>query len=178
MSYLSLIPHPASPGSAVRAINVMAARPARDQIVLRYWIEGDLDAIRWPNYSGPAFAHELWMHTCCEAFIAGEGDFYRELNLSPSLQYAIYDFNGYRGQMRASEERTISIHWSQYLGVLSAIVTMPALADTEEWRLGLSCVIEEASGAKSFWALAHAPGPPDFHNPACFTATLPAPPAP
>ncbi len=41
--------------------------------------------------------------------------------------------------------------------------------------LGLSAVIQEVDGTKSYWALAHAPGPPDFHNPDCFIATLPAP---
>jgi len=43
------------------------------------------------------------------------------------------------------------------------------------WRMGVSAVIEEVDGTKSYWALAHAPGPPDFHNPDCFIATLPAP---
>ena len=41
--------------------------------------------------------------------------------------------------------------------------------------LGLTAVIEAKDGTKSYWALAHAPGPPDFHNPDCFIATLPAP---
>lgn len=42
------------------------------------------------------------------------------------------------------------------------------------WRLGLSAVIEETSGAKSYWALAHAPGKPDFHHPDAFALDLPA----
>jgi len=40
--------------------------------------------------------------------------------------------------------------------------------------MGLSSVIEEQGGAKSYWALAHPEGNPDFHAPACFAATLPA----
>jgi hypothetical protein len=36
-------------------------------------------------------------------------------------------------------------------------------------------VIEEEGGALSYWALAHPADKPDFHDPACFTATLPAP---
>ena len=40
-------------------------------------------------------------------------------------------------------------------------------------RIGVSAVIEEVDGTKSYWALAHAPGPPDFHNPACFAHHLP-----
>jgi hypothetical protein len=36
------------------------------------------------------------------------------------------------------------------------------------WRLGLSALIEETSGRKSYWALAHPPGKPDFHHADCF----------
>jgi hypothetical protein len=36
------------------------------------------------------------------------------------------------------------------------------------WRLGLSAIIEEASGQRSYWALAHPPGKPDFHHPDSF----------
>ncbi len=52
---------------------------------------------------------------------------------------------------------------------------LPASFVDEDWTLALSTVIEATDGTKSYWALAHAPGPPDFHNPDCFTATLPAP---
>ena len=38
----------------------------------------------------------------------------------------------------------------------------------------ISRVIEEQGGAKSYWALIHPEGSPDFHAPACFAATLPA----
>jgi hypothetical protein len=31
-------------------------------------------------------------------------------------------------------------------------------------RLGLSALIEDSDGGKSFWALAHPPGAPDFHH--------------
>ena len=41
-------------------------------------------------------------------------------------------------------------------------------------RLGLSAVIEETSGRKSYWALAHPPGKADFHHSDCFALELPA----
>jgi hypothetical protein len=41
--------------------------------------------------------------------------------------------------------------------------------------LGLSAVIEETSGAKSYWALAHPPGRPDFHHADGFALMLDAP---
>jgi hypothetical protein len=36
-------------------------------------------------------------------------------------------------------------------------------------HLGLSAVLEEANGRKSYWALAHPPGKADFHHADCFT---------
>ena len=41
-------------------------------------------------------------------------------------------------------------------------------------KLALSAVIEELDGTKSYWALAHPPGKPDFHHPDCFALTLEA----
>ena len=42
-------------------------------------------------------------------------------------------------------------------------------------RIALSAVIEEIDGTKSYWALRHPPGPPDFHHRDCFALTLGAP---
>ncbi|WP_055984815.1 DOMON-like domain-containing protein [Sphingomonas sp. Leaf412] len=175
MPTFELLSHPSAPSATVRAITVTATRPARDRIALEYRIHGGLDAIRWPDPAASDFAHELWMHTCFEAFVAGEGDFYRELNLSPSTRYAIYDFNGYRGRMRDADERDIAIAFDRATATLTAEVAMPALADVDEWRLGLTTVVEDISGAKSFWALSHPRDEPDFHNQAGFVARLAAP---
>ena len=50
--------------------------------------------------------------------------------------------------------------------------TIAADADVQ-WALGLSAVLEEKDGTKSYWALAHPSGDkPDFHHPACFAARL------
>jgi hypothetical protein len=35
-------------------------------------------------------------------------------------------------------------------------------------RVGLSAVIEEIGGRRSYWALAHPPGKADFHHSDCF----------
>jgi hypothetical protein len=56
---------------------------------------------------------------------------------------------------------------------LSTILDDPRLKDDKAWIAGVSAVIEEANGAKSYWALAHPPGKPDFHHPDCFRLELP-----
>jgi len=43
-----------------------------------------------------------------------------------------------------------------------------------DFHIGLAAVIEELDGTKSYWALAHPPGAPDFHHADCFALTLPA----
>jgi hypothetical protein len=40
-------------------------------------------------------------------------------------------------------------------------------------RLAISAVIEETNGERSYWALAHSPGRPDFHDAVGFAAHLP-----
>jgi hypothetical protein len=60
--------------------------------------------------------------------------------------------------------------------VLSAILDDPALAFPSNFEVAISAVIEELDGTKSYWALAHPPGQPDFHHPACFAGQL-APPS-
>lgn len=44
--------------------------------------------------------------------------------------------------------------------------------NVSQLHIALSAVIEEVDGTKSYWALRHPPGPPDFHHPDCFALTL------
>jgi hypothetical protein len=53
---------------------------------------------------------------------------------------------------------------------VGATIAVPA--DTN-WQLGLSAVLEEKDGTKSYWALAHPGEKPDFHDAGCFAAHLP-----
>ena len=45
-------------------------------------------------------------------------------------------------------------------------------------RLALAAVVEETSGALSYWALRHPPGAPDFHHADGFVLALEPPDAP
>jgi hypothetical protein len=49
---------------------------------------------------------------------------------------------------------------------------LSSLPSNARWRLGLSAVIEETSGRRSYWALAHPPGKADFHHSDCFAHEL------
>jgi hypothetical protein len=119
----------------------------------------------------------LYEHTCFEAFIASRGEEYRELNFSPSTEWATYSFKGYRADMKSLELPSpprieVSQSGSQLI-VEARIGThglLPAswLAPDAALRIALSAVIEDDSGALSYWALKHAPHKPDFHHAAGF----------
>lgn len=100
---------------------------------------------------------------------------YLEFNFSPSGQWAAYAFDAYRtGQVELDLEEpphVVFVNEGDH-AILTAIVPWRG---REAFKIALSAVIEERDGTKSYWALAHPPGKPDFHHPTCFAATLPPP---
>ena len=139
---------------------------------------GDL---RMPPEAALTRAHELWQHTCFEAFVrASPSTAYYEFNFAPSMQWAAYRFSTYRRGMSVANDVSaprIEVQSSGELYELQASLEldgMSSLPSEAVWRLGLSVVIEETSGRKSFWALAHPPGKADFHHSDCFAYELPA----
>jgi hypothetical protein len=138
-------------------------------------VAGNISDIRVPSPAAASRSDGLWQHTCFEAFIgASPGARYYEFNFSPSTRWAAYTFSGYRSGMgiatgisapaidgRASPD-------SYTLQATLELDGLSALSRKSPWRLGLSAVIEDISGGKSYWALAHPPGKPDFHHENCF----------
>jgi hypothetical protein len=119
---------------------------------------------------------ELWRHTCFEAFV-GAGVAYYEFNFAPSTHWAVYRFTGYRSGMRVATEVSapeITVEERPERYSLQALLNLDQLLLPRDatLRLGLSAVIEENGGQRSYWALAHPPGKPDFHHSDCFTVEL------
>ncbi len=121
----------------------------------------------------PGRTDELWRTTCFEAFLHADGDSaYREWNFAPSGAWAAYDFESYRDGRSQAEatEPYIRMEDNMTWWAVGATIATDAL---RHWHLGLSAVLEEKEGTKSFWALAHPnPEKPDFHLADCFTAKL------
>jgi hypothetical protein len=170
--------HPDSACAAVARIEVDVARPHPGVLLLGYSVEGDIAALKLPPPRVQRRADELWRTTCFEAFLrAGGGEGYHELNFSPSTEWAAYRFSGYRLGMSPAAVRAprLGTRASATLFVLDAALELdaaPGLPSDAAWRLGLSAVIEDASGHISYWALAHSPGRPDFHAAASFALEL------
>src|SRR5262245_61270225 len=170
--------HPDSRSSSPTKIEVDVARPHPGHLVLRYIVTGTIGDLCLPRITASARAHELWKHTCFEAFIRDSRQpWYYELNFAPSTQWAAYRFDGYRSGMSvASEVRAprIEVQSTPERYELQAALEVPGLPSDADWRFALSAVIEETSGGKSYWALAHPPGQPDFHHSDCFALELAA----
>lgn len=174
---LPLACHSQTPPHRVQGIAVQIERTAEGSLWLEFCIHG-ASALVLPERRDPGRADELWRTTCLELFFKPDGsEGYKEFNFSPSFQWAAYEFDGYRSGMRdlvAAEDPGIEISGRQEPFLLAA-APRPADILAGAGAIALSAVIEETDGAKSYWALAHPPGAPDFHHPACFAATLPPP---
>ena len=170
-----LICHPDTPCAADIVISVDAVRNQRGSLYLRFIIDGEMDKIVMPPRRGLGRTDGLWQTTCWEAFLKPDGGSdYLEFNLSPSTAWASYRFDDYRTGMRDVD---VVPNFDRVGGIFQALFDFsdqPDLYDSD-WQVGLSVVIEETDGTKSYWALRHPPGKPDFHHPDCFALTLGAP---
>jgi len=177
-----LVRHPIADAPAVSRIEAEAVRDGA-RLSLRYALVGSPADLAIPALASPARADELWRHTCFEAFVrAAASDAYLELNFAPSTAWAAYRFTGYRDGMTAAEiaPPRIEVETAADRLTLAATVdlsVLPDLAAAARWRIALTAVIEDTSGAHTYWSLAHAPGGrPDFHHSAGFEVELPPPP--
>ena len=153
--------HPDSRGFAAARVEVEVARPRADHLVLSYVVTGKMGDIRLPPVMPAARADELWQHTCFEAFVrapSGAGvlriqlcavDAMGGLSVRRLPQRHARCGRDRRARDRGAIEPRLATHcrprWS-WIG-------LPDLPRDASWRLGLSAVIEETSGGKSYWAL-------------------------
>ena len=171
MEMYPLVCHPDTPAGAVESITVCTERTGQE-LWLRYHVECELNGLVLPSPVEAARCDGLWQSTCFEAFIGDAS--YAEFNFAPSTQWAAYRFDAYRENMTVLDlaaDPEIELDASDSHLALEVSIPFDGLGH----RLALSAVIEETDGTKSYWALVHPPGKPDFHAPACFAATLPPP---
>jgi hypothetical protein len=167
--------HPDSRCFAGAKIEVEVARPRSDCLALSYIVKGTIRDVCISPVMASTRSDGLWEHTCFEAFVrAVSGTEYYEFNFAPSTQWAAYRFSDYRtGRCDAIEisapEIEVQSSSDRYALLASLkLDELSALPRNSMWKLGLSALIEEMSGRKSYWALAHPPGQPDFHRTDCF----------
>jgi len=170
---VELVCHPNTPSTAVECLPVMIDRDYKI-LTLNFIVQGELSRIKLPALAKPYRTDGLWQTTCAELFIKREGTVYDEYNFSPSGAWAAYEFESYRSGMR-SKFLDLPPTCGGHLDFEALYVTGCLPEDTQSAIvIALSAVIEETDGTKSYWALRHPPGAPDFHHPDCFALTLPA----
>ena len=174
----NLVPHPDSPpkGPLFKVwANVDHVASLGTVATTNIWFGVGAPADRFviPRLSEPWRADELWRTTCFEAFLRAAGDeAYREWNFAPSGNWAAYDFSRRReGMERANIHSPPYIRMEDNFTWWTVGATFASDAD-QRWQLGLSAILEEKDGTKSYWALVHPAGEPDFHHPDCFAAQL------
>ncbi|WP_309601269.1 DOMON-like domain-containing protein [Sphingomonas sp.] len=169
LNYLQLECHPDTPSLAVSAVGAVCWFEDK-RWRFRYLVEGAHQLVLLDALEGDR-ADQLWQSTCFEAFIAGDAAAYREYNFAPSGQWATYAFDSPREGMRAAaDEAKVWLEGGETWIAVEAEVSADLLPGLP---FNLTAVIEESGGTKSYWALAHPSGPPNFHDPSCFIARLP-----
>lgn len=174
---LNLVPHPATlPREMFKVWATVEHAGSLGAVAsTNIWFGIGAPAERFVIPAGePGRAEDLWQTTCFEAFLRIPGaDAYREWNFAPSGEWAAYDFAEYREGRSDADVAAPYIRMEDNLIWWALGATIPVDADAD-WALGLSAILEEKNGTKSYWALAHPPGgKPDFHAADCFAASLP-----
>ena len=155
---------------AVKHIDVEVLRPQAHNLTFAYGVTGTISNVAVSPMVAATRTDELWRHTCFEAFVGSLLSVsYYEFNFAPSTQWAAYRFSDYRADMRVATEINapqITVQSSPERYVLQASLDLGQvlLSPRSTLRVGLSAVIEEISGRRSYWALAHPPGKADFHH--------------
>jgi hypothetical protein len=177
MQTYPLTAHPDHPPANVTRVEARIIGRDDNWLRVRWRVEGTQSLVA-PPFAGKGRADELWQTTCFELFLKPEGDApYLEINLSPSERWNAYDFDAYRWGMAERpfpREPECTLRLGSSFAIFDAAIPIGGLPDCE-CAMGLAAVIEEQDGTKSYWALRQPDAKPDFHAPACFAATLPAP---
>lgn len=138
-----------------------------------YWLRDPNQFIQWPNIvpSNPRLDY-LWQDTCFEVFIGvKDEDFYRELNLSPSQAWQVYEFEEYRYPENMPPKPAYDIELNQlkktHYGLnVSLDLTEFMLKYKLKWTdlfIGLTAVLKTSQG-DHYFAMQHSSPQADFHN--------------
>ena len=138
-----------------------------------YWLRDPNQLMQWPELVNENPRQDfLWEQTCYEIFIGVHGeDFYREINLSPSQAWQVYQFEEYRYleyiAPQAATDIVHNYHKRTHYGLsVSLDLTEFMLKHKLQWAnlfLSLSAVLKTSQG-NQYYAMQHSSPNADFHN--------------
>ena len=174
--WLDLHPHPSGQGGGMRRVAAAARVGAEGALTLTYRLEWEAGFLRLPVMPGGGRHNNLWHHTCLEAFLQAPGQAgYHEFNFSPAGAWAAYRFSGFRqGMADLPLSGPPALRIDQGPGQLTVECRLPPDAlPGEEFRVGLTAILEDREGVLHFWALSHPAARPEFHDQRGFVLHLP-----
>lgn len=161
-----LQPHPES--SIIADGVELTITRTESSLHLKYNIK-NADKVVLPPKALPQFTDNLWQHSCCELFIRSKGSSdYIEFNFSPSAEWAAYGFDDYRENMHPLSEFMPAISTKTDGSDFIIEVDIKGEFPEGEWDINATAILENIEGDKSYLALTHGKGEPDFHSPECF----------
>ncbi|MEP5939024.1 MAG: hypothetical protein ABJ239_11910 [Erythrobacter sp.] len=162
----NLILHPDCKAGPITGI-CASIQPSEAGCRAQFFLNGDVSAIKVPVHLPSSRQDNLWKTTCFEIFWQPDGgSYYREFNLSPSSQWACYDFDDFRRNSRDALVENIAIacaHSSDALMLSADIASELPLPG----QIALNAIVEDKDGNIQFWALAFQEGKPEFHSETC-----------
>ncbi len=139
-------------------------------LTINYQLLGNIKEIAIaPPSNIPARKHELWSETCFEFFFGVKNSpEYWEFNLSPTGNWNIYRFDGYRqGMQEETAFATLPFsvqHLSNSFAIALNINLAPIIPPEASLEIAITTVIKHTDGALTYWALTHPGAVADFHH--------------
>jgi hypothetical protein len=141
-----------------------------NQLTINYALLGDFKEIIITAPSDrPARKHELWVDTCFEFFLGVKNSAqYWEFNLSPTGDWNVYRFGGYRQGMQ--EETAFAAlpfsvqNISDSLAIALNINLDQIVPADQALEVAITTVIKHNDGTVTYWALTHQGAEADFHR--------------
>ncbi len=176
--WLDLHPHPSGQSGSMRRVAASASQASDGSLTLAYRLEWKAGFLRLPVVPTAGRHHNLWHHTCVEAFMQAPGEAgYHEFNFSPAGAWAAYRFSAFREGM---QDLPLSRPPVQRIDqgpehLLVECNLPPDGLPGEAFRMGLTAILEDRDGGLHFWALSHPAARPEFHDQRGFVLHLPHP---
>jgi hypothetical protein len=179
-----LMPHSTCGAGPVHSLSVSGALHRSGVLTVEFQLTAELRAIRlMPLVCQPRRRDELWRHTCFEIFARrGTQPRYCEFNISPSGDWAAYEFDAYRGTRGDANQgpTDLTVHTSgaqqitlrARIDLRAAFTSDAAELQPNDWHLNCATVIESTDGSLSYWAIHHPRALPDFHDVESFRIPL------
>lgn len=147
-----------------------------NKLTIHYQVFSDGEKIKIPpTVTQPNRQDNLWGTTCFEFFLGiVNSPVYWEFNLSPSGDWNVYRFSGYRqGMQPETAFSSLPFEFTRETDHLSLNISIDLeqmIQNSQQLELAITMVIEDKEGTITYWALKHPGSEADFHRRDSFVA--------